>query len=58
MSDPFVMDNPWTLRRVALLWAASAAGPLVEGKIDGEKKGPLSFRVEPMRSGSHGSDDG
>ena len=53
MSDPFVMDNPWTLRRVALLWAASATGPLVEGKIDGEKKGPLSFRVEPMRPGSH-----
>ena len=38
---------------MALLWAASAAGLLVEGKIDGEKEGPLSFRVEPMRLGSH-----
>ena len=46
------------LRRVALLWAASAAGLLVEGKIDGEKEGPLSFRVEPMRLGSHWSDGG
>lgn len=42
MSDPSVMDNPWTLRHVALLWAASAAGPLVEGRIDGEK-GPTFF---------------
>ena len=53
MSDPFVKDNPWTLRHVALSWAASAAALLGEGKVDGEKEGPLTFRVEPMRPGSH-----
>lgn len=46
MSDPFVPDDPWTLRRVAVLWEARAAGLLVEGKVDGEKEGPLSFRVQ------------
>lgn len=46
MSDPFVKDNLWTLRHVAVLWEASAAGLLVEGKVDGEKEGPLSFRVQ------------
>lgn len=28
-------------------------GLLVEGKVDGEREGPLSFRVEQMRPGSH-----
>lgn len=38
MSDPFVKDNPWTLRHAALPWEASAAGLLVEGKVDERKK--------------------
>jgi len=38
VSDPFVKDNPWTLRHAALSWEASAAGLLVEGKVDGRKR--------------------
>lgn len=52
MSDPFVKDHPWTLRHVVLSWEASAAGLLVEGKVDQEKEGPLSFRVEQVRPGN------
>lgn len=52
MSDPFVKDNPWTLRHVAVSWEASAAGAACGGE-GRSREGPLSFRVEQMRPGSH-----
>lgn len=53
MSDPFVKDNPWTLGHMALSREASTAGLLVEGKVEREKEGPLSIKVEQMRLGNH-----
>lgn len=41
VSDPFVKDNPWTLRHAALLWEAGAAGLLVDGKVGGRKRACL-----------------
>lgn len=44
MSDPFVKNHPWTLRHVAVLWEASAAGLLMQGEVGGERGGPMFFQ--------------
>lgn len=44
MSDPFVKDNPWTLRHVALSWEASAAGASCGGEGGWRERGPTFFQ--------------
>lgn len=53
MSDPFVKDNLGLSGMLLSRGKQVQLGHHVEGKVDGEKEGPLSFRVEQMRPGSH-----
>lgn len=53
MSDPVIKDN----LGLSGMWLSRGKqvqpGLHVEGKVDGEKEGPLSLRVEQVRPGNH-----